>query len=194
MELSEKLKGEFASLRVEILDLNVLTYFFIRKINRTQYIWQKTTRSFCLEELISLRYLENGITIHLVNLDDDCSDFSFRTLKRFFNKENSTNPKIIKEFDNVLKQYRKNLNHLKVDHRNKRIAHLNYTTDLNVDQFLDFEKQLLPLVLEANSIADRLWGEKIEVKFKLGSWEGNLDFRNGTENFKIKLDEVKWFD
>lgn len=125
MELSPKLKEEFSSLRVEILDLNMLTYFFIRKINRTQYIWQKTTRSFCLEEFIALRYLENGIIIHLVNLDDDNSKFSFRSLKRYFNQDYSSQPKTIQKYDSFLKQFRKNLNQIKVNHRNRRIAHLN---------------------------------------------------------------------
>lgn len=194
MKLNQSQKDEFASLRVEILDLNVAAHFFIRKINRLGYIWQKTTRQFCLEEFIALRYLENGIILHLSNLDDDNSLYSFRAAQKSFNKANSNKTKDIKQLNEMLKTYRKNLNELKVFHRNHRIAHLNYNTDLRFDEFLKFDKQLLPLILEANGIADQFWGEKIKVHFMLGSLEGNLDFRKDTENLKIDINAVKGFN
>jgi hypothetical protein len=181
--LSEEQKNQFASLRVEILDLDVCVNFFIRKYNRFAYLWRETSRAFILEEMIALRYLENGIILHLTNLDDDSSDYSFRKAYAVYARSN-VNSKGAQELKETLKTFRKNLNELKIEHRNKRIAHLNYDEDLNFDEFLDFEKHLLPLIMEANEIADNLWGEKIVVRFNLGSWEGILDF-------KVKLQELK---
>jgi hypothetical protein len=192
--LTEEQKKEFASLRVEILDLNVLTYFFVKKINRYAYLWQgkHNTREYILEELTALRYMENGIILHLTNLDDDSSEFSFRSAAISFNKA-SKKPKEIQAFKDTLKTYRKNLNLLKVEHRNERIAHLNYEKDLKIDEYLQFEKVLLPLIIEANTIADQLWGERINVKFRLGSLEGVLDYRKDTENFKIDIHKIQGF-
>ena len=192
--LTEEQKKEFASLRVEILDLNVLTCFFVKKINRYAYLWQgnHNTREYILEELTALRYMENGIILHLTNLDDDSSEFSFRTAAVSFNKS-SKNPKEIKAFKETLKTYRKNLNLVKVEHRNTRIAHLNYEKDLQIDEFLQFEKILLPLIIEANAIADQLWGERINVKFRLGSLEGVLDYRKDTENLKVDIHKIQGF-
>ena len=147
--LTEKQKTDFASLRVEILDLNVLAYFFIKKINRFAYLFQKTTREYVLEEFIALRYMENGIILHLTNLDDDSSKYSFQKVAKDINKT-IKDTKLLKTFNQDIKDYRKNINTLKVKHRNSRIAHLNYDDDLNFDQFLNFATQLRPLILEAN--------------------------------------------
>ena len=190
--LTDKQKTDFASLRVEILDLNVVAYFFIKKINRFAYLFQKTTREYVLEEFIALRYMENGIILHLTNLDDDSSKYSFQKVTKDINKT-IKDPKLLKTFNQNIKDYRKNINTLKVKHRNTRIAHLNYDDDLNFDQFLNFATQLRPLILEANKLADLIWGEKINVHFKLGSLEGILDFRKGTENFTIDVTKVKSF-
>src|ERR1700733_1480221 len=111
--LSANQKEEFASLRVEIMDLNVLVYFFLKKINRYCHLWRTTTREYILEELIALRYMENGIILHLTNLDDDSdnSQYSFRTVAKSFNKV-SKDPKSIHDLKETLKIYRKNINNL----------------------------------------------------------------------------------
>jgi hypothetical protein len=70
---SDEQKQHFASLRVEILDLDFFVNFFILKYNRFTYLWQETSRAFILEEMIALRYMETGIILHLTNLDDDNS-------------------------------------------------------------------------------------------------------------------------
>ncbi|WDF57199.1 hypothetical protein [Mucilaginibacter sp. KACC 22063] len=181
--LSEEQKQHFASLRVEILDLDVCVNFFIRKYNRFAYLWQETSRAFILEEMIALRYLENGIILHLTNLDDDSSKYSFREAYAVYARSNIS-PTAARELKETLKTFRKNLNELKSEHRNKRIGHLNYDEDLNFDEFLDFENHLLPLILEANEIADKLWGEKIVVRFRLGSMEGTLDFKEKIQELK----------
>lgn len=190
--LSEKLKEDFASMRVEILDLNVLAYFYVRKLNRLAHLMKATTREYLLEEFTALRYMENGIILHLTNLDDDSSDFSFRKAGAAF-KRASKDQKAQTAIHETLKTYRKNINELKVQHRNERIAHLNYENDLRFDEYLNFEKVLLPIVNEANAIADEFWGEKINVKFKLGSLEGHIDFRKDSNDLKVDVTKLEGF-
>lgn len=190
--LNSEQKKHFISLRVELIDLNICTNFFVRKINRYAYIWKETSRAFVLEELTALRYLENGIILHLTNLDDDNSEFSFRTAATEYNKT-SKDPKKIKQLKESLKLYRKHLQDLKGRHRNRRIAHMNSNDDLQYDQFLNFSSELLPLILEANEIADRLWGEKIGMHFTLGSWEGVLDFKKHLPELKVNGKSIQSF-
>ena len=52
-------------------------------------------------------------------------------------------------------------------------------------EFLNFETELKPLIIEANGIADFIWGEDIIVKFKLGSMEGIIDFKKAIHSLKI---------
>lgn len=139
--LTEVQKMNCSSLRVELIDLNILACFYIRKLNRTGYLFQNSTRHFMLEEFIALRYMENGIIFYLTNLDDDSSLFSFRQILKSANKFYK-DQKGIKELKNKFSTYRKNVNELKVKHRNNRIAHLNYLADLNMDKFLNFESYL----------------------------------------------------
>lgn len=193
--LSEQQKIEFTSLRVEIIDLDMCASFFIRKANRFAHLWHSTSRAFIIEELTALRYLENGIILHLTNLDDDktSSDYSFRAAAKEFNKTNSRNKKAIDALNETLKDYRKLINELKVNHRNERIAHLNHDKELSIDQFLNFAKMLLPPIVEANRIADMLWGEKINVVYNLGSWEGKLDFKTNIANLKMDINATNNF-
>lgn len=179
-------------MRVEILDLNVLAYFYVRKLNRLAHVIKTTTREYLLEEFTALRYMENGIILHLTNLDDDSSNFSFRTTSAAF-KRNTKDQKAQTAIHETLKTFRKNLNDVKVAHRNKRIAHLNYEKDLRFDEFLDFEQVLLPLINEVNTIGDRFWGEKINVKFKLGSLEGHIDFRKDPNDLKVDVNKNDGF-
>ena len=192
--LSEKLQEEFIGLRFEIIDLNQSSYFFVRKMNRMSSVFKNTTREFLLEELFALRYLENGIILHLTNLDDDNSKYSFRKAQKFINKNKIIpNQVYIKELKKKIDSYRKDVNKLKTKHRNTRIAHINSLEFPEIDVFLSFEKYLKPLILSANEIADFIWGEKIEVKFKLGSLEGIMDFRNAINNLEIDYSKNKDF-
>ncbi|ETZ19136.1 hypothetical protein [Pedobacter sp. V48] len=190
--LSAEQKEKFASMRVEILDLNILAYFYVRKLNRLAHLIKATSREYLLEEFIALRYMENGIILHLTNLDDDDGNFSFRKTGAEF-KKSSKDQKAQTAIHETLKRYRKNINDIKNIHRNRRIAHLNYSTDLRFDEFQDFEKALLPLINEANGIADGFWGEKIEVRFKLGSLEGHLDFRKDPADLKVDVSKITGF-
>jgi hypothetical protein len=182
--LTEDQKKEFVSLRVEIIDLNIATYFFVEKINRWAYIFKTTSRKFLLEELTALRYLENAIILHLTNLDDDSSNFSFREVLKQLNKKNSDQAGL-RIITDGLKKYRQSINNLKVQHRNKRIAHLNSTNELNFDEFLNFDIELRPLITQANDIGDKIWGQRIKATFKLGSLEGIIDFRKQIETLTI---------
>lgn len=184
--LTETQKNEYSSLRVEIIDLTILATIFVNKLNRLCSKLQLITRHELIEILISLRYLENGLILHLVNLDDENSSFSFRSV---FKEINKTNIDKVKKnlLSEKLKKYRRNINDLKVKHRNKRIAHLNYTDDLKMDQFLNYNIKIKPLITEVNEIGDLLWGEKIEYKFKVGSLEGIINYREDFNKLEVKI-------
>ncbi|NAY90936.1 hypothetical protein GTQ34_03305 [Muricauda sp. JGD-17] len=173
--ITEKQKKEYATLRVEIIDINILSYSFFRKINQLPYAFKNLSRHDVFAEYSALRYMENGLILHLTNLDDDRSKFSFRKIQKEL-KRSFKDQKTLKKLDSSLKKYRIQINHIKVKHRNDRIAHMNYKEDLNIDQFL--AKYLIPIIKTANEIGDFIWGEEINYKFKLGSHEGILDFRN----------------
>jgi len=190
--LTAEQKKEFSSLRVELIDLTILATFYIRKLNRLGYLVQKTTRHYILEEFTALRYMENGLILHLTNLDDDSSIFSFRKIMKATNKT-ITDQKVIRELKSNFESFRKNVNYLKVQHRNNRIAHLNYSKNLSIDEFLNFDRLIKPLTVQANEIGDKLWGEKIEYKFKLGTYEGILNFREIFEELKTDINGQKEF-
>jgi hypothetical protein len=189
--LTNEQKNKFLSLRVEIIDINILAHSFVRKLNRFGYLFQKSTRHHVFEEFVSLRYMENGLILHLINLDDDSSKFSFRSVFKEINNSRQ-DPNQLRKFKKLLTTYREDLKKLKTD-RNVRIAHLNYYEDLPLDKFLDFDKELYPLIKSANLIGDFVWGTKINYSFNLGSHEKILDFRNLTENLKVNFSEEKGF-
>lgn len=192
--IDEKLKSELTGLRFEIIDLNTLSYFYVRKLNRSGYLFKETGREFILEEFIALRYLENGLILHLTNLDDDGSNYSFRSARKLINATNiAKNQKTLNTLNNKITSYRKNINRLKTEHRNKRIAHINSIELPGLDEFLNFESYLKPLVLQANEIGDFIWGKEINVKFKLGSHEGILDFRKLNKELVVDLEKTKGF-
>lgn len=190
--LTEEQKKDFSSLRVELIDLNILAYFYIRKLNRTGYLFQNSTRHFMLEEFTALRYMENGLILHLTNLDDDSSTYSFRKILKATNKTYK-DQKGIKDLKKKFETYRKNINGLKVKHRNIRIAHLNYLEDLNMDEFLNFDNYLKPIISEANEIGDLIFGEKVVYRFKLGTYEGILNFREIFETLKFDVNGQREF-
>lgn len=190
--LTDEQKNTFSSLRVEIIDINILAHLFVRKFNRIGYLFQKSTRHHIFEEFVSLRYMENGLILHLTNLDDDRSKFSFRSVEKEI-KNSLKDQKQLKKFKKLLDTYRQDINKLKTGHRNMRIAHLRYEEELRLDQFLNFDKDLYPLIKSANLIGDFVWGTKINYSFNLGSHEKILDFRNLTENLKVNRSEEKGF-
>lgn len=190
--LTTQQREEFGSLKAEIIDLNISTTFYVEKINRFAYIFKTTTRKYVLEELTALRYLENGVILHLTNLDDDSSDFSFKAAQKQLNKKNFDQAGL-KTINELLKKYRQNINNLKVQHRNKRIAHVNSTDELNFDEFLNFENVLRPLIVQANDIGDKIWGERIAANFKLGSMEEILDFRQIVDTLTIDMNRNNSF-
>lgn len=146
-------------MRVEIIDINILAHCFVRKFNRFGYLFQKSTRHHVFEEFVSLRYMENGLILHLTNLDDDSANFSLRKVLKEINKSPQNQNKV-RRFNALLTTYRQDINKLKNDHRINRIAHLNYDEDLPLDQFLNFEKELYPLIKSANLIGDFVWVRK----------------------------------
>lgn len=189
---TEELKEEFSGIRIELVDLNTSTYFYVTKANRFQYLFQKTTRKFIIEEFTSLRYLENGIILHLTKLDDEKAEYSFQAILKKLNKL-PVDQKKLKLITKKIKQYRQKINFLKNEHRNLRIAHLNTLDYPEIDDFLHFEKKLKPLILEANEIGDFLFNKKLGYKFKLGSIEGYLDYRQPLEEMEIDFKSTDGF-
>lgn len=189
--LTDEQKNKFSSLKVEIIDINILAHCFVRKFNRFGYLFQNSTRHHIFEEFVSLRYMENGLILHLTNLDDDSSKFSFRKVEKEIKKSRQDQKQLTK-FNKLLDTYRQDINKLKTAHRIRRIAHLNYDEELRLDQFLNFEKELYPLIKSANLIGDFVWGTKINCSFNLSSYE-KLDFRNLNENLKVNVSEEKGF-
>ena len=190
--LTEQQNKDFSSLRVELIDLNILACFYIRKLNRLGYLFQNSNRHFILEEFTSLRYMENGLILHLTNLDDDSSTYSFRQILKATNKT-YTDQKGIKYLKKKFDTFRKNVNGLKVKHRNIRIAHLSYLEHLSIDEFLNFDNYLKPLIIEALEIGDLIFGDKIAYRFKLGTHEGILNFREIFETLKFDINGQKEF-
>tara|TARA_R110002124_G_scaffold286766_1_gene468626 strand:- start:795 stop:1370 length:576 start_codon:yes stop_codon:yes gene_type:complete len=188
----EELKDDFSGIRIELVDLNTSTYFYVTKANRFQYIFQKTTRRFIIEEFTSLRYLENGIILHLTKLDDEKAEYSFQTILKKLNKL-PVDQKKLKFLTKKIKHYRQKINFLKNEHRNIRIAHLNTLEYPDIDDFLHFEKKLKPLILEANEIGDFLFNKKLGYKFRLGSLEGHLDYREPLEKMEIDFKSTDGF-
>jgi hypothetical protein len=176
----------------ELIDLNQAVFFYINKINRFEFIFQTTSRLFILEELYAIRYLENGIILHLTTLDDDNSECSFRSLKKNINNYNFTNKKI-KHLTNKLKDYRKQVNTIKIKHRNLRIAHNNTLEIYNLDEILNFDEILKPLVIICNDLGDLIYDETLLNKFNLGSHEGTVDFRKEFDKLKLNTSLIKCF-
>lgn len=182
--IDKNIAENFEALRFEIIDLNELTYFFVKKYNRLGYVFKETSREFFLEELHSLRYMENGIILHLTNLDDETSNFSFIKLKKVIN-EKVTDQKALKALNKKAKSYRDQVKSLKTRHRNKRIAHLNSNEFPELLEFIDFEKKLLPCIKSANELADMMWYEPIQVKYKIGRHEGEIDFKDFVNKLQL---------
>lgn len=192
--INAELKSELTGMRLEIIALNQSCYFFVRKMNRIGFVFQNTSREFMLEEFMALRYLENGIILHLTNLDDDSQDSSFHGARKMINKKGGIqDQKQLKTLNKKIASYRANVNYLKTKHRNKRIAHSDFTEFPRFDEFLNFDDFVKPLIQEANEIGDFIWGEPINVRFKLGKYEGALDFRESFKMLKVDIMQNQGF-
>lgn len=55
--LTDEQKNKFSSLKLEIIDINILAHCFVRKFNRLGYIFQNSTRHHIYEEFVALRYI-----------------------------------------------------------------------------------------------------------------------------------------
>lgn len=137
--------------------------------------------------------MENGLILHLTNLDDDSSTYSFRKVNAELNR-GFKDQKALKTLKRKIDSYRKSVNKLKNEHRNKRIAHLSYESDLDIDQFLSFNTYLKQIIEEANVLGDLIWGERVEYRFKLGTIEGILNYRDISESSKIDINAQKGFE
>lgn len=180
--LNDELKEKYAPLRNEIVDMNISMYFLTDKAKHLKAALQ-TDRELMLLVLTSFRYFENGLIMHLTNLDDEkSSEKCFHDARKDLERI-KCDAKKLKKVKKDIKAFRKAINPLKTEHRNIRIAHLNLESRediLELDEFMLVD-ELKSLVDKANEIGDALWGKKIQVLFKMGgiSTEGHLDFREG---------------
>ena len=187
-KLQQVLGEDLKSLRVELIDVGISSHHYVRKMNGISRVFSSSRLEF-LDELIALRYLENGIILHLTNMDDDSSNFSFRALAKKVNKQNLLPNDIILKMGSMLSEYRKHVNPLKVKHRNRRIAHLNATEEVSLTQFLDFNSELKPLISEAYAIG-RFFLENDHIYlFKIGSIEGTINYGD-IGSLHVKLDQL----
>lgn len=180
--LTNELKQKYHPLKNEIIDMNISMYFLSNKVNQFKKAIE-VDRELMLFVMTSYRYFENGLIIHLTNLDDESSSTkSFHDARKDLERINCDKENL-KNLKKEIKKFRDCIKFLKVKYRNKRIAHLNHDSNLDIpemDEFISMEV-FKPLVDKANEIGDLLWGEQIKVLFKMGSisLEGHLDFRTG---------------
>ncbi|MBB6328401.1 hypothetical protein FHS59_004044 [Algoriphagus iocasae] len=187
--LTSDLKEKYHPLKIEVIDSNVSMHFLKTKM---QYFEDslKISRDHMLFVIISWRYIENGLIMHLTNLDDERSSQSFHSARKDLERINS-DPTKLKKLKTKIKVFRQEIRFLKNDHRNIRIAHINHRKIEDIPEMYDFIElsKLNSLVKMANEIGDMLWGQEIKALFKMGSiyTEGYLDFRTG-QRIYVKSD------
>jgi hypothetical protein len=180
--LTEELKEKYHPLRNEIIEMNISMYFLTDKAKQFKKAFE-VDRELMLFVMTSFSYFENGLIMHLTNLDDESSSKkSFHDVRKDLERINC-DPGKLKKLKKEMKSYRDKVNFLKIKYRNKRIAHLNHDSVLDIPEMDEFipVKLFRPLVDKANEIGDLIWGEEIRALFKMGgiSFEGHLDFRSG---------------
>lgn len=180
--LTDDLKLKYHPLKNEIIDMNISMYFLSDKVKQFKKAME-VDRELMLFVMTSFHYFENGLIIHLTNLDDESSsEKSFHDARKDLERINCDKEKL-KKLKKEMKNFRDSVNFLKTKYRNKRIAHLNHDSVLDISEMDEFisANVFKPLVDKANEIGDLIWGDEIRALFKMGgiSFEGHLDFRSG---------------
>ena len=173
--LNEELKKKYSPLQDEIYRLFIGTYSYNRKLELFPKRINNDSRFFIIEESIALRMMCNEIILHLCKLDDDSSNFSFRSAMKEINKISGQQSKK-NILNKKIKEYRKNINIIKTKHRNLYIAHKN--EDCYPEQFdlPDYKSDFHHFIKQAYDIFTIIWGSEVNFGFKVGSQEKYLNF------------------
>jgi hypothetical protein len=176
LSMNEINKMTFAPVKSEMYQLLLCAFCYNQKFKNLGERLQKESRTFLLEEMTALRYLSNGIILHLCNLDDDSSKWSLRSLRKAVAKLPGSQEAVAKSND-LLKQYRAALNRLKTKHRNEFIAHRNADEYPDPFELPDYRAGFKDLIQIAVLTLECLWGAKMGFGFRLGSMERMIDFK-----------------
>jgi AbiU2 len=174
--MNEINKRTFAPVKSEMYQLLLCAFCYEQKLKNLGERLKKESRAFLLEEMTALRYLSNGIVLHLCNLDDDVSNWSLRSLRKAVAKLPGTQETVTTS-NELLKQYRSALNKLKTKHRNEFIAHRNADEYPDPFELPDYRTSFKDLIQLALLTLECLWGAKIEFGFHLGSRDRTIDFK-----------------
>lgn len=175
--MSKDHQETFYLLQDEIYRLFLSAYAYQNKLENFENRIKDKSREFVLEEVTSLRLISNQLILQICRLDDRGSGkWTFHELKKeIFSKPGDESHK--KAINKKLKQFRSDINDLKVKHRNKYIAH-RYSDDYpEMFEIPDLRSDFLPVIEDAVHIFEMLWGDEVSFGFKLGSLEGIIDFK-----------------
>lgn len=169
-------KETFYPVKSEMYQLLLCAFAYERKLKNLGERLPLESRAFLLEETTALRHLSNGIILHLCNLDDESSRWSLRSLRKAVAKLSGTQNTIAR-CNELLKEYRTELNRLKTKHRNQFIAHRNLDEYPDPFALPDYQRNFHQLTQLALSTLECLWGANINFGFRLGSQDPTLDFK-----------------
>jgi hypothetical protein len=153
-------------LRQDVLWLLITVYSYVTR-RRFEGLGKMSREAFAVD-CILLESAARDIVGRLTALDDDTkNNRSFQTLFAALKRE-GLNAKRTEDLDAKIKAYRKQVNDLKVSHRNRYIAHVN--TDVAVvPRVLDDPVPFEAAASLAVSLFDYLIGRRVSYTFSMAS-------------------------
>lgn len=153
-------------LRQDVLWLLITVYSYVTR-RRFEGLGKMSREAFAVD-CILLESAARDIVGRLTALDDDTkNNRSFQTLFAALKRE-GLNAKRTEDLDAKIKAYRKQVNDLKVSHRNRYIAHVN--TDVAVvPRVLDDPVPFEAAASLAVSLFDYLIGSRVSYTFSMAS-------------------------
>ena len=170
-------KTAFEPVESEMYQLLLTAFAYHRKLNELKARLPVETRAFLLEEITALRHMSNGIILHLCNLDDDSSNWSIRAITKQLGR-NSETAEAARRCNELLKDFRVQINAFKTKHRNMFIAHRNGERYPDPLQLQDYSADFKPAIQTGLRALEQVWGAPMTFRFRLGSAEHDVDFRS----------------
>lgn len=175
--LSASEKQDFAPIKGELYQTLVSAWCYKTKFHHLAKRLETETREFLLEEVTAIRIISNDIVLRICKLDDESSKYSLHALRKHIIKTKRPENAYAESINYGMKQFRAEINNLKVKHRNDYIAHLNVAPSLNPFQIIDFQKELLSPIGRGLNLVEKMWGSRLSFEFHLGSRDPIIDFR-----------------